>query len=140
MKSNVANGTQPLKRETMTSACVRLHQLYGESPKSWENRMSGEASDYRRVARMNRVLCDLGLQSKVAELMAPIEASLAACARSDAQHREAVTDAEEDLAQEMVRAEPCERTVKHLLRVRALMRAAALADDMRMAAEWRIEL
>jgi hypothetical protein len=76
MGPKIGAGVLPFKKQTLASVCYRLHQLHGESPTTWENRMSGEVSDYKQVARMNRELIAAGLSDKVAELMATIDASL----------------------------------------------------------------
>src|SRR6266850_3689442 len=68
----------PRQKATIESACIRLHELYGESPVTWQNRIFGAASDYQHVAQINAVLRTTGCPDKVAELMVPIEASVAA--------------------------------------------------------------
>jgi hypothetical protein len=101
MDRNVATRVLPFKKATVVSACFRLHQLHGESPTTWENRMSGEVSDYKQVARMNRTLIDFGLTEKVAELMAVIDASLMGHVPSfeDAMYHHNLSDALEDYRQ-----------------------------------------
>jgi hypothetical protein len=101
MDRNVATRVLPFKKATVASVAFRLHQLHGESPTTWENRMSGEVSDYKQVARMNRTLIDFGLTEKVAELMAVIDASLMGQVPSfeDAIYHHNVSDALEDYRQ-----------------------------------------
>jgi hypothetical protein len=126
--------TTTAKPCTLASAILRLVDLHGDSPATWETRVSGERSVYRRVAQINAVLREMGLGVKLDELMGPIEASIAARAQPDAQHREAVTDAEEDLLQEAYRVTPCAETARALIHRRSQMRAASLDDDQRIAA------
>lgn len=76
MGYTVGHRVEQRKAGTLVSVCVRLHQLYGDSPTTWEHRMCGATSDYKQVARMNRELIRSGLTEKVAELLAPIDASL----------------------------------------------------------------
>jgi hypothetical protein len=96
----------PLKKATVVSVCYRLHQLHGESPTTWENRMSGEVSDYKQVARMNRELIGAGMTEKVAELMAVIDASLSGqtpITLHDALHEAEIADCMEQIADESFR-------------------------------------
>jgi hypothetical protein len=129
-----------LKKGSLQLACIRLHELHGDSPASWENRMCGDGSDYRQVARMNRVLCDLGMHWKVAELMQPVDASVAACPPPDTVYREAKTDGEEDSAQAEYARAPSVETARVLLRKRAQERAASLANDVEIAELWKVTL
>jgi hypothetical protein len=101
MESKIGTRVLPFKKATVSSACFRLHQLHGESPVTWENRMSGEVSDYKQVARMNRTLIDFRLTEKVAELMAVIDASLMGHVPSfeDAMYHHNLSDALEDYRQ-----------------------------------------
>jgi hypothetical protein len=101
MESKIGTRVLPFKKATVSSACFRLHQLHGESPVTWENRMSGEVSDYKQVARMNRTLIEFGLTEKVAELMAVIDASLMGQVPSfeDAMYHHNLSDALEDYRQ-----------------------------------------
>jgi hypothetical protein len=106
MESKIGTRVLPFKKATVSSACFRLHQLHGESPVTWENRMSGEVSDYKQVARMNRTLIDFGLTEKVAELMAVIDASLAGqlpITLHDALHEAEIADCMEQIADESFR-------------------------------------
>ena len=95
-----------LKKATAASAAVRLHEVYGESPATWENRMYGASSDYQQVARINGVLRDLGQSEKVAELMVPVDASMAprhSRALEESLNRAEMADAAEQVADENFR-------------------------------------
>lgn len=142
MRDRMPYRATPIKRPTLQSACVRLHDLHGEAAKSWENRMCGEGSDYQRVARMNLVLRELGMLDKVAELMAPVEASIAgaACTAGTERTRERVTDAEEDVLQARYEDDPSAETARPLLQKRAVMRQASLDDDAAIAQRHRMTL
>lgn len=101
--AKIGHSGLPLKKATVVSVCYRLHQMHGESPTTWENRMSGEVSDYKQVARMNRALISAGLADKVAELMATIDASLMGEAVPhlyDAIRMEQIADREEDACED----------------------------------------
>lgn len=77
LRSTVRPAYPSAKRGSLASAALRLHYLYGDSPRSWETRLSGEASDFQRVGKAIRALRDVGLSDKIPELMIPIEAALA---------------------------------------------------------------
>jgi hypothetical protein len=62
--------------QSLSSASFRLHRMYGESVGTWEHRLSGLTSAYRRVAQMNGVLRMMGMVDKLTELMMPVELSL----------------------------------------------------------------
>lgn len=91
------------EKPTLASAAVRLHDLYGESPATWENRIH---TDYERVAKMNTALRDLGLEQEVCRLMVPVDASMAPrtpqCL-ADVLHASELADAAEQLADETLR-------------------------------------
>lgn len=128
----------PGKKATLQSACIRLADLYGDSPATWENRMNGAASDYQQVARMNRVLRELGLEDKVCERMTPVEDSMAAltCDPATARYREAKTDATEDELQAEAEADPKNpEKVRALVRYRSVMWQATLDDSRRRCKE-----
>jgi hypothetical protein len=143
MPATVRNRTEPgkmslpgsasLRPVTVDRVCLMLSERWGDSPATWANRMHGQASDYRQVARMNTVLCEVGMAAKVAELMAPVDASVECLHVATDEHEEAMTDAVEDVKQSAFRADPCVETARALLRCRAQMRKAALADDARIA-------
>lgn len=128
------------EKATVASASMRLHQMFGDSPATWENRMYGAASCYQRVAQINGALRALGLEDKLAELMLPVEMSLAGAPVPDALHRENLTDAEEDVLQEAFRFHPSEQTARALLRKRAVSRAASLDHDREIAERFGIAL
>lgn len=77
MGGNMRRPVRPIKKVTLESASIRLHELHGDSPATWQNRMFGATSDYQQVARMNAVLVDLGLSDKVSDFMVPVFASVA---------------------------------------------------------------
>ncbi len=76
MDARIAYRPVPIKKPSLASAAYRLHQMFGESPATWENRMYGEGSCYRRVAQINGALRVLGLVDRLTELMMPVEMSL----------------------------------------------------------------
>ena len=116
------------------------HGRHGDSPATWETRIFGAGSAYRRVAQINAVLIAAGMTDKLAELMAPIEASQSAAPQADAVHREALTDAEEDVLQSLFNAHRCVETLRPLLRKRAQMRQASLDLDQEHATEFGLTL
>ncbi len=94
-----ANG----KRLTLGSAAFRLSQLYGESARTWEARLSGETSCYRRVAQINGLLRVMGMLDELTELMMPVELSLGpdgVLGLDEALHKAECADADEQLADE----------------------------------------
>jgi hypothetical protein len=76
MPYSIGTKREPGKRETIASVCYRLSRMYGEATSTWESRVYGENSVYRLAAKINRELIAAGLTEKVAELLAPIDASL----------------------------------------------------------------
>jgi len=97
---------QRVQRPTLSSACYRLSQLYGESAHKWESRMSGPESDFARVARMIGVLRGLGMNDAVTERMVQIEHALASRVIPplfEALSEEQLADCFEDLSEEPFR-------------------------------------
>lgn len=142
MRDRIAYQPAPSKRPTVQSACYRCHELHGEAAKTWENRVSGEASSYHHVAKLNEALRALGLTDKIAELMAPIDASLAGACH-DPEHAElraARADAVEDVREADFRLNPCAATLRPLLQARAIDRQASLDHDRAEAARFGILL
>lgn len=94
------------EKATAASAALRLHQMFGESAATWENRMYGAGSVYRRVAQINGALRVLGLLDKLTELMMPVELSLGpegVLPLPEALHAAEIADTEEQLADESFR-------------------------------------
>jgi len=119
---------------TIRQVCEALSDVHGEAPATWENRLCGEASHYRRVGLMNQMLRRGGRDDKVAELMAPIDASVEGEPQPDARLREGLTDAHEDAAQAAYDCNPCIDTARTLLQKRAAERQASLDHDREIAA------
>lgn len=106
MVSTVRYGTTPLKKISKASVPYRLHERHGEAPNTWDNRMHGAASDYNQVARMNRMLRDLGLTDRLCELMAVVDASMAPAVPTSltlALHEAEMADTAEQVADESFR-------------------------------------
>lgn len=82
-------------------ASVRLNALYGDAVSTWQDRISGERSWFVGLARVIRVLRDVGLSDRIPELMVPIDAALAPQALSlkDCIDAHNAGDALEDVAQ-----------------------------------------
>lgn len=134
----------PAKSQTVVLACARLAFLHGDSAKSWKNRFFGAASDFTRCAQILTVLREMGMHDLACRLAAPIEAVMAGEPCAESKHREAFSDAHEDVLQAEQDHNPCEKNLRALLRYRAVMRQASLDDDRRRVAEapaeWRITL
>ena len=140
MAERIAYRPMPFKSCTLASVSYHLHELHGESPATWEARMSGDTSDFRQCARIITALCQAGLHGKAHELMAPIDAALGSCPRPEAEYHEKTTDAAEDVAQAEFARWPSRDTARALLRQRARERAASLDHDREIATQWGIML
>lgn len=106
MDARIAYRPVPIKKPSLGSAAVRLHEMFGESPATWENRIYGEASVYRRVAQINGALRVLGLVNRLTELMMPVELSLGpegVVALPEALHLAELADCREQEADESFR-------------------------------------
>ncbi len=123
-------------REAPAREDEELALLWGTTKKAAHTLKTHAARRAADVIRLRRAKCDIEGAAAYAK---PLEEVMAALPLPEAQHREAITDAEEDCLQEAYRAAPGPQTAKALLRKRAAMRAASLDDDLRIAAEWGLQ-
>lgn len=129
--------SEGVRRVTAAQVAEKLHLLYGESPQTWEQRLS---QWYRGCAQMNGVMRMMGALDLLTEKNARIVLSLGADVRPEAEYREKMTDGGEDCAQAEYERNPSEQTARALLRSRAQMRAASEDHDKEIAARWGITL
>jgi hypothetical protein len=131
---------RPARCQSHSAAAVafRCHQLHGESAQTWEQRISG---DFKRLALIIGTMRMMGALELLTEKMMPVELALGPGYQPEkALHREATTDAEEDVLQAAYVEKPCEQTARALLRKRATMRAASLDHDREIAARHGLNL
>lgn len=123
------------------SVAVREDELlareWGCKPGSAHQRKLRLPGDLATVIQVRQLL---GAHESLAAYLAPVESAQAATPQPDAIHREAMTDPQEDVLQELYRADPCEQTARALIRFRAVMRQACLDADREIAARWGLTL
>ncbi len=106
MGATMRSRRQRSQSHSLASVSVRLSQLYGESPQTWAHRLSGEASWYRGVQKMNGVLRMMGELDRLTELMIPVEMSLgpeSALPLEQALHEAELADCREQEVDEVFR-------------------------------------
>jgi hypothetical protein len=143
MRQNVRNGTPRFHSHSAASVSYRLHQQFGESPQTWEQRLS---QDFKRMALMIGTMRAMGAEDLLTEKMMPVELALGPTGNvplPDALHLAEVADCVEQMADETFRFKLVQGTAtvadgKEYLRKSALQCARAEVARRELA-EWITE-
>jgi hypothetical protein len=149
MDRNVPRGAPAFNLPDPVSASVRespredeeLGALWGCTPKAAHTLKTHAARRAADVIRLRRAKQDYDGAARYA---APLEEVMSALPCPEPEKREEISDGTEDVRQGEWRANPCEQTLRALLRARATMRQASLDHDRALVAqapaEWGVSL